>query len=143
MQRAASVGHLITDRFPLGRRQVSRACVRARFHSREREEGGGAATNAGGMTEGMLTFLRILAGTRPPIHGVADDEDDPAGDQRGEQHHQAGHAHAIQHACRTRRVLHLQPRATNGVSAGTCRESTAHRVTYNNNNNGSSTHPRV
>lgn len=68
------------------------------------------------MTGGMLTFLRVLAGTRSPAHGIADHEDDPAGDQRGEQQHQAGRARALQHARRTRRILHLRPRATETVN---------------------------
>lgn len=77
----------------------------------------------------MLTFLRVLAGTRSPAYSVADHEDDSAGDQRGEQHHQAGHARALQHVSRTRRVLHLRPRARPFNSAGTCREP--HALTYN------------
>jgi len=78
----------------------------------------------------MLTFLRVLAGTRSPAYSVADHEDDSAGDQRGEQHHQAGHARALQHVSRTRRVLHLRPRARWFDSAGTCRRE-PHALTYN------------
>jgi len=120
--RAASVGHLITDRFSLGRREMSRACVRARARSTRRIR---RPRGNDEMTGGMLTFLRVLAGTRSPAHGVADHEDDPAGDQRGEQHHQAGHARALQHVCRTRRVLHLRPRA-DGQTQPALVASTAH-----------------